>query len=261
MAGSMVYRLRISSPSDPHMALFMDGMNAIQGIWDNRGFNHVAGHHGFPGGYCWHHQSSGRSQVQARLFLPWHRAYLWDLEQKLQDQADRAALPWWGWTTDRGIPLAYESTPLDSFTARLTLPDGPIEYTTERGTDPNRFDWLPTTQDVDDLLEEADWATFSDTLTGHHDTVHGVVGGSMGSVATAAYDPVFFAHHCMVDRIWYLWQLRHGNSGIPDSLMDIALDPFAFTVRQVLDVQTLGYEYAATAAEIPAPVEEEEGDG
>ena len=51
---------------------------------------------------------------------------------------------------------------------------------------------------------------------------------------------------------------RHGNNGIPDGLMDITLDPFPFTVKQVLDVQTLGYEYAATAVGIEAPSNEGE---
>jgi tyrosinase len=68
---------------------------------------------------------------------------------------------------------------------------------------------------------------------------------------TAAYDPIFFAHHCMIDRLWYLWQVRHGNSRIPSDLLDLSLIPFGKTFRDVLDVQRLGYEYAATAKEIP----------
>ena len=42
----------------------------------------------------------------------------------------------------------------------------------------------------------------------NHDRVHGYVGGSMGQVPTAAFDPIFWSHHSMVDRIWYLWQNR-----------------------------------------------------
>jgi tyrosinase len=73
----------------------------------------------------------------------------------------------------------------------------------------------------------------------------------MGDVTTAAYDPIFFAHHCMIDRIWYLWQVRHGNGGIHQALRDLPLVPFGKTTRDVLDVQGLGYEYASSSSEIP----------
>ena len=54
----------------------------------------------------------------------------------------------------------------------------------------------------------------------------------------------------MIDRIWYLWQVEHGNGGIPSALLDLQLLPFGKTVRDVLDVQALGYEYAAQAVPI-----------
>ena len=73
----------------------------------------------------------------------------------------------------------------------------------------------------------------------------------MTDPATAAFDPIFFAHHCMIDRIWYLWQVRHGNGGIPGDLLDLELIPFGKRVSDVLDVQALGYEYAQTATEVP----------
>jgi len=73
-------------------------------------------------------------------------------------------------------------------------------------------------------------------------------GGDMGSVAIAAFDPIFWSHHAMIDRLWYLWQLRHGVANIPPDYLDMPLAPFAFTVRQVLDVRALGYEYAVGVA-------------
>lgn len=257
MAGSMVYRLRVSAPGDAHMVRFQDAMTSAQAIWDNRGFNHVAGYHGVPGWHCWHHQSNARTQLQARLFLPWHRAYLLELEQKLQDRVDGAALPWWGWTTQRDVPEAYRAAPLDGFEARIQQDDTIIRYQTERDPGGSPFGRLASEQEIIDVLDETDWATFSDDLQNHHDMVHVWLGGSMGDPAVASYDPIFHAHHCMIDRIWYLWQVRHGNGGIPQDLLDLTLDPFPLTFRQVLDVQALGYEYAVTAAEIPAPTEEE----
>jgi tyrosinase len=109
MAGSMVYRLPVRDAAEPHMVLFREAMAAAEEITDNRGYNHIAGFHGAPGWYCWHHQFSRRSPLQSRLFLPWHRAYLWWLEQALQDQVEGAALPWWDWTTERRVPRAYSA--------------------------------------------------------------------------------------------------------------------------------------------------------
>lgn len=74
----------------------------------------------------------------------------------------------------------------------------------------------------------------------------------MGSIATAAYDPLFWAHHCMIDRLWYLWQLRHG-SGVQAALLDRALAPFPMTVRDTLHVTHLGYDYAASTAAVSGP--------
>jgi tyrosinase len=55
----------------------------------------------------------------------------------------------------------------------------------------------------------------------------------------------------MIDRVWYLWQVEHGVRRIPRALLDLELIPFGKRVRDVLDVQELGYEYAVTATEIP----------
>jgi tyrosinase len=33
--------------------------------------------------------------------------------------------------------------------------------------------------------------------------------GDMGENDTAALDPIFFFHHCFVDRVFWLWQQRH----------------------------------------------------
>ena len=38
-----------------------------------------------------------------------------------------------------------------------------------------------------------------------HGDVHVGVGGWMGSVPTAAQDPIFWLHHCNIDRLWNRW--------------------------------------------------------
>ncbi len=253
MAGSMVYRLRVSDPNDPHMATFIAASRRSQAISDNRGFNHIAGFHGAPGFWCWHHQKSSRTPLQARLFLPWHRAYLWTYEQSLQDIDAATALPWWDWTFMPTVPPAYtvakvggQTNPLRG--SKITVPQNGLNRRTRArhpGATPGST--LPSSAEIVDLLADTDWASFSDRLEDFHDEVHVWVGGDMRDISVAAFDPVFWAHHCMIDRLWYLWQVKHGNGGFPHELLDLPLQPFNKTPRDVLDVQALGYEYALTA--------------
>src|SRR5207237_349537 len=79
-----------------------------------------------------------------------------------------------------------------------------------------------------------------------HGAVHVWVGGEMGRIDWAAYDPIFWAHHANIDRLWARWQLTHSPI-FPRSYLDRALPPFPMTVRQTLDVSGLGYDYASSA--------------
>jgi tyrosinase len=265
----MVYRPQVSDLSTPAMAAFAAAMAAAEKRTDNESYNFIAGFHGAPAWFCWHHQKNRRTPLQARLFLPWHRAYLWWLEQALQDRATELpaelqdvdiALPWWDWTKVPNIPPAYEDlageqNPLSSTRAWVPTANPPIDHFTTRDPGANPRGRLPLVEDIGDrnsgLLSQTDWATFSDLLEGFHDDVHVWVGGDMLSQATAAFDPVFFAHHCMIDRVWSIWQAYWGNGGIPAELLDLELIPFGKRVRDVLDVQALGYEYAHSSVVIP----------
>jgi tyrosinase len=98
---------------------------------------------------------------------------------------------------------------------------------------------------VERVLRLGDFLDFQQQLEQIHDHIHIWVSGTMAEVPFAAYDPIFFAHHAMVDRIWRLWQLRHPTAGVPADLIDEALPPFNITVRQTLSTTTLGYDYAS----------------
>jgi tyrosinase len=103
------------------------------------------------------------------------------------------------------------------------------------------------------VLANRDFLTFQTQLESIHDGIHIWVGGTMESIPTAAYDPIFWAHHSMIDRVWYLWQLEHPGAGVPAHLLDRALAPFPMTVRDTLDVTHLGYDYAASTAAAQGP--------
>jgi tyrosinase len=72
----------------------------------------------------------------------------------------------------------------------------------------------------------------------------------MGDQAFASYDPIFWAHHATIDRIWRIWQRDHSGASLDPQLMGQALEPFPLTAAQVLDVKKLGYDYASFAVSI-----------
>jgi tyrosinase len=224
---------------------------AVQGIDDDRGFQYWAGIHGLPLPIsCVHHQE---------LFLPWHRAYLYLFEKTLQDRVPGVTLPWWDWTNHaEGIPAAYAKRKADG--RKNSLFDSPIQPAgretpsqTRTSRAPGAPAGLPSSAEVQAVLENRDFFTFQTQLESIHDGVHVWTGGTMGDIPVAAYDPLFWAHHCMIDRLWYLWQLRHPGAGIPAQLLDRPLAPFPMTVRDTLHVAQLGYDYAASTAAAAGP--------
>ena len=238
-------------------------MQALRGD-DNRSWVHQAGLHGFPQWMCWHHGRIGQGDpLPYNLFLPWHRAYLLYWENFMKDQNGQAVLPWWDWTSDTshkiGVPASFsqpqangQPSPLFSGPVPALLSDPPRQTTRFPGLPAQ----LPTPDRVENLLALTSFVDFTAQLEDIHDFIHGWTGGmdpnnpdqggDMGNVGTAAYDPIFWSHHCMIDRIWYLWQLRQGVNNIPDDYTDKALAPFGQVVNDVLDINRLGYEYVAS---------------
>ena len=228
-------------------------MTLAQAIGDDRGYQYWAGIHGLPLPISCKHASP--------IFLPWHRAYLYFFEKALQDRVAGVTQPWWDWTRqhDQGLPPAYARA-RTADRRKNPLASSPIQPAGRRDPRENRT-WrqpgapgqLPSPAQVDRALANRDYFTFQNQLESIHNGVHVWVNGTMGDPAVAAYDPVFWAHHCMIDRLWYLWQLDHPGAGLPSSYLDLALPPFPMTVRQTLDITALGYDYAAGTAAVPGP--------
>ena len=237
--------------SKGQLADLREAVTLAQKIGDDRGYQYWAGIHGLPlPVYCQH---------GSPIFLPWHRAYLYFFEKALQDRVPGATLAWWDWTHNHreGLPASYarvrteegRKNPLASSPIQPRGRRDPREKRTRRQPgDPNR---LPTPEQVTRVRRNRDFFTFQNQLESIHNGIHGWVGGTMGDISTSAYDPIFWAHHCMIDRLWYLWQLDHPGAHLPAAYLDQALPPFAMTVRQTLDITALGYDYAAGTAAVP----------
>jgi tyrosinase len=255
MADSLRTRQGVHNLSDADVSAFRDAYGQMQTITDNRGFAYFAGLHGVPNWLCKH----STANAPAYLFLPWHRAYLYNFELAMRSRVPSVSLPWWDWTLrpprQSGIPQIFadrsangKPNPLYSFRIDLTNPS--VHHTTTR--QPGSVDDLPTQQNVVDVSSTGDWSEFTLALEDQlHNAVHGWVGGDMGIVAVAAFDPIFYSHHCMIDRLWWLWQVRNGNGSMPDNMLDTVLAPWSLTVRDVLSVNSLGYDYAAAQSVIP----------
>lgn len=65
--------------------------------------------------------------------------------------------------------------------------------------------------------------------------------GWMTDNRITAFDPIFWAHHANVDRLWSRWQELHPGAA-PEEL-DAGLAPWPMTVKDSLSIKKLGYEY------------------
>jgi tyrosinase len=248
-------RQNIANLTSAELTAWRQVISRSMSIQDNRGYIYFAGLHGLPNQDCQHGNL---------LFLPWHRAYLYTLEMSLLDIDHAASLPWWDWTSNEshttGLPAAYADTsganPLrDGETGLsqriLNQIQAEMPGVLDFGVNPPRTvrapgppNELPSAAMIESILEASTFEDFSTQLEDEHNQVHGWVGGAMGIVPIAAFDPIFFAHHTMIDRLWYLWQLRNPNAGVGTVRLDQALPGTPLNVGQVLDISRLGYDYA-----------------
>jgi tyrosinase len=156
-------------------------------------------------------------------FLPWHRAYLLDLERELQAIDPSVALPYWRF--DQAAPNLFT---LDFVGVSDSL--GTVHFS---ATNPFQFwktdgvqginrrplnSWNPNAQPGPGVRTETQTLALGTqypgfrTMEGNpHGTAHTVWGGSISSIPTAAKDPLFFLLHCNVDRLWARWQRQNGR--------------------------------------------------
>ena len=141
--------------------------------------------------------------------------------------------------------------PLASAPLPTEVPNRPQDWTAETVRHPEPPSALPDTAAVAKVLAESDYYGFELELeTQLHNLVHGWAGGSMSQINTAAYDPLFWAHHTMVDRLWSTWQTQHASPGPPPETYATALGFGKLTVTDVLDTKKLGYDYAASVEHV-----------
>uniref|UniRef100_A0ACD5UTY0 Uncharacterized protein n=1 Tax=Avena sativa TaxID=4498 RepID=A0ACD5UTY0_AVESA len=221
------------------------------------------------------------------LFFPWHRFYVYFHERILGKLIgdDTFALPFWNWDAPGGMTLpaiyANRSSPLYNERRDPTHQQPPFPLDLDyNGTDPS----IPTDQEIDENLmimyrQMVSSSKKTELFMGQpyragdapdpgagaiesvpHNPVHRWTGDArqpngedMGNFYSAARDPIFFAHHSNIDRLWHVWRgLRPGvNTDFPDAdwldaaflFYDEEARPVRVRVRDCLDPAAMGYAY------------------
>ena len=223
------------------------------------------------------------------FFLPWHRMYLFYFEKVLRAASGdpNFALPYWNWTANRAMPLPFRSPATAANKLYVASPN--------RGAGINAGGFLPST-DVS-FAAAFSFANFTAPSAGlsfggrtvmgfvhfgaihgqfeasPHDVIHDDIGagGWMSDPDQAARDPIFYMHHCNIDRLWKRWLALGGGRANPTGNATWMNQTFRFfdhdanavvnvPVRNFLDtVAQLHYRYdddpapAVAVAAAPAP--------
>lgn len=167
-----------------------------------------------------HTNASSPQAHGAPAFLPWHRAYLLDLERELQAIDPSVALPYWRFDQPSPNIFTLEFFGVsDSLGTVAFSATNPLQFWRTDGVQGiNRRPLFNTAVAPPGLRTEAQTIALGSaypafrTLEGNpHGSAHTSFGGSISSIGTAARDPLFFLLHCNVDRLWAKWQRQNGR--------------------------------------------------
>jgi polyphenol oxidase len=221
----IVPRKPISSLSSTELAQLRTAFARLRALpsTDNRRWVIQADMHAM---YC---QACNHDLVQSVhgswIFFPWHRAFLYYFERilgSLVGNLNNFRLPYWDWENHRSMPSAYLSPASSSNSL----------YDANRYSAIARGGALPTNDGtaarVALLYRITDFATFGGTArsggaceSNPHDPIHDDIGlhaspwHDMGHLGFAARDPIFYAHHGNLDKLWSRWNARSASSSPP----------------------------------------------
>ncbi|CAI0421486.1 unnamed protein product [Linum tenue] len=186
------------------------------------------------------------------LFLPFHRMYLHFYERILGSliQDPTFALPFWNWDHEDGDRVTedkpFERIRDDNYARVYELMVSGAQRRLEffgpkyRAGDPPPAGGGGTSERLHNMAH---------LWTGGHNQQFGE---DMGNFYSAGRDPIFYVHHCNVDRLWNVWKTIGGFRFDFDDydylntsflFYDENSDLIKIKVKDVLDPQALGLEY------------------
>jgi tyrosinase len=194
------------------------------------------------------------------FFLPWHRMFVLYLEHIVREVSKHKPfmLPYWNYSTP--VPAIHGVMPQD-FRLPASVPTNPL-YRVNRNPGPNQGHPIDATDPGALDLTALKQSTYSpqgaapgfcqDLDFGIHGNVHVLIGNGqgMGSVPFAAYDAIFWMHHCNIDRLWASWNKNGGKNPVAPGFLN---QQFTFadekgqtvtgTIKDFLDISALDYTY------------------
>ena len=193
-------------------------------------------------------------------FLPWHRFYLYYFEEICRELTGNNdfALPYWNWTANPSIPAVYwggGSNPLFDSTRMATpasVADPGSVGSTVMDTILNQPNFLLFASGT--ATGQRDVSTYGQLEATPHNYIHGFVGGNMGFVSLSPRDPVFWAHHNMIECCWVNWNIIRNNPNTNDpqwtghsftEFVDRKGNPVTVSVQDCLLYPILLYQYEA----------------
>lgn len=210
-----IYTLYNSNPNHPTITSYRNAVSVMKTrpATDPTSWLYQANIHGtntlfgsWPAGAPWSTCNHGWQ------FLAWHRMYLYFFERIVRAASGDPgfALPYWDYApaSNRMLPPPFR-TPNNTTNALwdstrpamnggASLPASAVDSTTCL---------VPTT-----------YSGFQSSINGTpHGAVHGSIGGNMGGFNTAGQDPIFWLHHCNIDRLWEKWLAQGGGRVNPTS--------------------------------------------
>lgn len=180
---------------------------------------------------CW-----GTCTHFSPYFTTWHRWYIFYFERICREMCkdNSFQLPYWNYASNIGNSLQMPQAFWNNTSSRLYFDDRGLGFANPQGTGQqnvamNNGGYMPYSQtDYGPALSakvmfpsDATYAAppsaayFAFGFTGRlecqpHDNVHDNVGGWMANIPSAAGDPIFYVHHCQVDRLYASWEAVPG---------------------------------------------------
>jgi tyrosinase len=203
-------------------------------------------------------------------FTHWHRHYIANFEaicgELIGDQT--FALPYWNWSNNSGripdafydlneLSVAFWKDPANASSSNW--PSGQVTTVGARNLakgqglqeDPLRGGSFAQSS-IDTIQRLTNYGVYVRRLEGSpHNNAHVLTGGMSGHMGNgmSPLDPIFWLHHCNVDRLWALWQAA-GNSTPPlarsyaGQFANGAGQPVTTaTSANALDISSFGYTY------------------